>query len=93
MQENTLTIPKSHDLVKLMELLGTLYPELLLLAPGLKALSFFAVEFRYPGASATKEIATQAYNYSSLVREAVRRILKATNGAKARQRSKKKRAG
>jgi HEPN domain-containing protein len=72
-------IPKIHDLIKLRILVSDAFPELTLLDPALEVLSVFAVEFRYPGPSATKSLARQAYLDCELARETVRRLLKLPN--------------
>ena len=80
--------PKTHDLTKLLDLVVDEYPELDLLRPLLEALSAFAVEFRYPGASATKRLAKQAYLDCALVRESIQRLLKLSGRGKPVRRSR-----
>jgi len=75
LQESKQPAPRIHDLAILLDLLVGQYPELGLLRPQLKALTAYAVEFRYPGASATKPLARQAYHDCAAVREAARRLL------------------
>ena len=75
LQERGQPTPRTHDLPKLLDLLVGDYPELDLLRPRLQALTAFAVEFRYPGASATKTLARQACRDSGLIRDALRRLL------------------
>lgn len=82
LQECGRRILKTHDLTKLLEVLVKEYPELALLRPSLEALSAFAVEFRYPGASATKTLARQAHRECDLVREVIRRLLRLPMGEK-----------
>lgn len=73
--ESGLPTPKIHDLTRLAKLLEKVFPELVLLQPALEALTVYAVEFRYPGSSADKDLARQAHQDSTLVREAARRLL------------------
>ena len=88
LQERERSIPRTHDLTKLLDIVVDEYPELDLLRPLLEALSAFAVEFRYPGASATKRLAKQAYLDCALVRESIRRLLKLSGRAKPVRRSR-----
>src|SRR5438132_1620206 len=48
------TIPKTHDLEKLINLLLPHYPKMRSLRRGMQSLTEFAVSTRYPGANATK---------------------------------------
>ncbi|MEK7711382.1 MAG: HEPN domain-containing protein [Planctomycetota bacterium] len=74
--------PRTHDLTRLLEFLVADISELELIRPMLEALTAFAVEFRYPGASATKPLAGQAYRDCTVVREAVRWFLRLPAQAK-----------
>jgi HEPN domain-containing protein len=76
LQECGQPTPRTHDLPKLLDLLVGDYPELDLLRPQLQALTAFAVEFRYPGGSATKALARQACRDSALIRDSLRRLLR-----------------
>jgi len=55
--------------------LGGVEPGILLLLPSLKPVSAYAVVFRYPGHSATKQQATAALSLAKDVREIVRAAL------------------
>jgi HEPN domain-containing protein len=88
LQESGQQIPRTHDLANLLDLLVGKYPELDLLRLALKALTVFAIEFRYPGASATKRFAKLAYLDCALVRESIRRLLKLSGRAKPVRRSR-----
>lgn len=79
MCESGRTIPKTHDLAKLLEPLAGGFPALELARPILESLSGYAVVFRYPGASATKSHALQARHECRLVRQAVRGLLGLTD--------------
>jgi len=54
----------------------TAYPLLEALRPLLTALNIFAVDFRYPGESADKELATKAINLCKEVRKIIRKVLR-----------------
>lgn len=60
MAKHDIKIPKNHDLVFLADKLKKVEPELELAKDMLSTLSQYAVEFRYPGESATKKDAKQA---------------------------------
>ena len=76
LQEQGHHIPKTHDLNQLLEYClpydGTLEPHRDLL----KDLTRFAVEFRYPGESATKEDARTALQHAKILRAFLRPKLK-----------------
>jgi HEPN domain-containing protein len=67
--ENGVYFSKSHDLVRLLELLASKYPHLELLRPLCSDLTAFAVEFRYPGENATKEVARLAAKNAETIRQ------------------------
>ncbi len=69
LQEADIPFGKTHDLSVLLNLLLPLHPLLERLRPALRVLSAYAVEFRYPGASADKSVA------SGTVRQALRESL------------------
>ena len=64
--------PKIHDLERLLDLVEVLSPLLAAFRPALADLSDFAVEFRYPGESATREEARIAVRETRAFRKAVR---------------------
>lgn len=63
---------KTHDLVVLLDLLRPIDPTWESPRPALQALSAFAVAFRYPGESASKDLARQASGYCRRVRDFAR---------------------
>ena len=79
LQETGRRVPRTHDLIQLVDLMLTDFAELALLSPRLKALTPFAITFRYPGSSASKNLARQAYLDCELIRESVRGLLKLPN--------------
>ncbi|MFT3878958.1 MAG: HEPN domain-containing protein [Gemmatales bacterium] len=76
LEENHLPIPKTHNLVKLMELLVSLFPKLKSHRRGLDFLTRFAVETRYPNDFASKRQAIASLRWSIKLRLEIRTILK-----------------
>jgi HEPN domain-containing protein len=72
MAENTLSIPKTHDLEDLRTLILPHCSALRPLRRGLVFLSRFAVETRYPGDDASKRQAKAALRWADGVRSLVR---------------------
>jgi HEPN domain-containing protein len=70
-----IAFPKIHDLTALLTLLNPVEPDWETLRPALALLTDFAVEVRYPGFSATQEIAAEMYGLWTEVRQAVRESL------------------
>jgi HEPN domain-containing protein len=70
-----LTIPRTHDLEDLASLLLPSHPALAALRRGLKFLIQFAVEARYPGFHATKRQAAAALRWAGVVRNTCRPLL------------------
>ena len=68
-------VPKTHDLVRLLELLLPHHPTLGGLRRGAEFLTDFVVDTRYPGDNATKRQATSAQRWAAKVREACRQLL------------------
>jgi len=66
---------KIHDLEELLDALLPIAPHLEAFRKGLASLTDHAVEFRYPGESATKEIATTAFANCRVVRKEIRKLL------------------
>jgi len=66
---------KIHDLEELLDVVLLIEPHLEHLRPGLASLTDHAVVFRYPGESATKEVARTAFLNCSESRTAIRRCL------------------
>ena len=75
LEERGLSIPKIHDLLRLLTELLPHYPNLGSLRRGLLTLNDFAVDARYPGESLTKRNARSALRWAARVREACRTLL------------------
>jgi HEPN domain-containing protein len=75
LQEAAITFGKTHDLTALLNLLITLEPNWNTMRPTLDALTTYAVEFRYPGASANQLLANQAFQDYSSIRQIIRQHL------------------
>jgi HEPN domain-containing protein len=67
--------PKTHDLEEVLDLILPIEPHLEVLRSRLASLTDYAFEFRYPGESATKEVARIALTNCCSVREELRRCL------------------
>ena len=72
LEEAGIHYPKTHDLEKLLQLVLPVEPLWSALRSAVKSLSGFAVEFRYPGSSATPGDARQALHDAKTVRKEVR---------------------
>ena len=70
-----LAIPRTHNLDDLLALADPHHSSLGSLRRGLIFLTDFAVEFRYPGMSATKRQAASALRWAGKVRDACRPLL------------------
>ncbi|ASC72608.1 hypothetical protein XM38_035660 [Halomicronema hongdechloris C2206] len=75
LQEANIAFSKTHDLASLLNLLLPIKPDWTGLRPTLDALTVYAVEFRYPGMAATREIAYQALQDCIRVRQILRQHL------------------
>lgn len=75
LQEHQVRIPKTHDLTELLRLLAQIEPNANLLLPDLQTLNDYAVDFRYPGAFASREEAKAAYKAAKVVRAFLRQRL------------------
>ena len=75
LEELSLTVPRTHDLEYVLTLLLPYYPSLRPLRRGLKFLTRFAVDTRYPGEKGSKREAHAAYRWAGKVRDAVRLLL------------------
>jgi HEPN domain-containing protein len=73
--EAGLSFPKSHDLFLLVNLTGTVEPGWLAFSSAAKAITNYAVDFRYPGHSATLREARTAMKHCRVIRAAARRSL------------------
>ncbi len=72
LEEAAIPHPKTHDLEVLLTLVLPVEPLWSALRPALRSLSGFAVEFRYPGVSATAADSKQALQEVKCVRKEVR---------------------
>ncbi len=75
-QELNIPFPKSHDLLGLLGLILPTMPSWQAWQTDLSIVAPYAVEFRYPGKSATAENAEHAVKTCNIVREAIRKALK-----------------
>lgn len=75
LQEQGTVFPKTHDLTALLALLVPIAPQWEELYAPLFRLKTYAVQYRYPGASATRREARTAWEDCRVVREAVRQDL------------------
>ena len=75
LDEQGLTVRRTHDLEYLLSLLLPSHPSLGTLRRGLKILNRYAVEARYPGFHATKRQAAAALRWAGKVRAACRTLL------------------
>ena len=75
LQELGLHIPKTHDLEDLLDLLLSHHGTLKALRRGLRLLSDFAVDVRYPSMFATKRQADAAFRWAQRIRETARGLL------------------
>jgi HEPN domain-containing protein len=67
---------KTHDLTTLLDACLCRRPQLETLRDDLKLLTQFAVAFRYPGESATKDEAKHAVNVATTIRDILRPLLR-----------------
>lgn len=75
LQENEIEFGRTHNLSALLDKVVQSYPFLETIRPSLHLLNAFAIDFRYPGESADKELAGKAYQLCREVRKAVRLLL------------------
>jgi HEPN domain-containing protein len=75
LQEADIPFGKTHDLVALFDSILKKKPSLELLRPYMRSLSVYAVELRYPGESADKDMAREALTMCKEVRSGLRRGL------------------
>ena len=75
LEELSLHVPKTHDLLLVLSLLLPHYSELISLRRGLAFLTTFAVEVRYPDDNATKRQGLSALRWAVRVRDSCRAIL------------------
>ncbi len=67
------TVPKTHDLSALLDLVLPLEPLWEVVRPRLETLTSYAVVFRYPGESATRDMAKTAVADAKTIRRQIRR--------------------
>ena len=72
-QEANITIERTHNLSRLLDLLLPVEPLWETLRPSLRALTVYAINFRYPGDDADEEEAREAVRLCRKVRLRVRR--------------------
>jgi HEPN domain-containing protein len=71
LQEANIAFNRIHDLSRLLDLLLPVEPQWEALRPTLEVLTAYAVEFRYPGISANKDLATQSFGDCVKIRETI----------------------
>ena len=76
LQERSIPIPKTHDLLVLLDLLLPSYPTWEIHRPELSELTEYSVQFRYPGESAGKEQALRAVKLCRSIRAKARNLLR-----------------
>jgi HEPN domain-containing protein len=86
LEELAIHIPRTHNLVDVLDMARPHFPTLRPLRRGAFFLNDFAVEIRYPGEKATKRQAVAALRWASRVRTTVRQLL----GIRPPRRRKKK---
>lgn len=74
--ENGVGFQKTHDLVKLLNDLLLLYPEMDVHSEGAVALTAFGVEFRCPGENADNSDVTDSIKYCTQIRFDIRKALR-----------------
>ncbi|MCX6891732.1 MAG: HEPN domain-containing protein [Verrucomicrobiota bacterium] len=72
LEEMGMNVPRTHDLVALLQLLLPAEPLWASFAPALRRLNDYAVKFRYPGHTATRADAIQALKACRSVRADIR---------------------
>jgi HEPN domain-containing protein len=77
LQEENISFNRTHDLNILLDLLLPVVPTWATLHPNLDVLTTYAVEFRYPGVSATLALARQAFQDCVIIRQTIRQYLSA----------------
>jgi HEPN domain-containing protein len=70
------TFPRTHDLSALLDLVLRDEPLWETLRPRLETLTSYAVVFRYPGESATRDMARQAVADAKAIRRVIRRAFR-----------------
>jgi len=75
LQEESVSFPRTHDLMMLLSLMTSPAPALTVLQADLRLLTAFGVAFRYPGTSADRAMARDAVSRCLIVRAAIRQSL------------------
>jgi HEPN domain-containing protein len=75
LQEADITFEKTHNLIRLLDLILAVEPMWEAFRPDLGVLNQFAVAFRYPGESAQKSNAAQALRICKNLRSEVRAVM------------------
>lgn len=75
LQERNMPFGKTHHLTALLDMIVPAIPPFEMMRPLLTELNAFAVDYRYPGESADKEIAGKAVRACKEVRTKIRDIL------------------
>jgi HEPN domain-containing protein len=75
LEERSLSVPKIHDLDRLLTLLLPHHPDLSSQRRGLVFLTSFGVAIRYPGKNATRRQAASALRWAGKARNACRAVL------------------
>ena len=73
--DRQIAFPRTHDLSVLLSLAVSLYPLWQPFRPDLELLTGYAVAFRYPGESATRDMAKEALRKTKTIRAVLRRDL------------------
>ncbi len=76
LQEKNIQFGKTHNLCSLLDLLVIDFPLFETLRSSLISLNSYAIDFRYPGESADKELASAAVKLCSMVRKEIRIALR-----------------
>ena len=76
LQEAEIPFGKTHDLIALIELCIPIEPLWEAFRTSLKILNSYAVDFRYPGESATREEAKEAVSIMQNLREGIQQTVK-----------------
>ena len=75
LQELDLPFGRTHHLIALLDLLLQAYPALELFRPDLQKLNAYSVSIRYPGETADKDVARDAFKLANRIRGEVRKAL------------------
>lgn len=95
LQEASIRFDKTHDLLRLLDQLIPIEPLWDIFRTSLRPLSAYAIVFRYPGRSASKQEARDALEYSMSIRKVVREslglpVVRSSRGVRRSKATKKK---